>query len=433
MDAISAGNGRFPFPPSGHFRRALRMPARQPLIHDVWWIDPARCLLFLILPIYVFSGILGGPLMSEFGSSNFLSGRVIAIGGLCIAIMAVGCKIGQMAATNIRSGERLVNIDRLDRALVALTIVTIASHMLLMADVVRNPAAMLAALKGEMGAIYDVKDQIVKLVGVTSFVNITPLVMVLASCRKINAGQRMPGRLNFLFWILVALVLMRGFVAAERFAIVEAAIAYFLPVFSFKARQIKFVNFFPLMGIGGVFTLFSLGEYTRSWAYYIDRYDNFLQFAALRLLGYVSVASNTAAGLYEKFDPVGYPSLTATWFARLVTGSTEDGPKEAFFAAYGNAEYNNPGGVMAGVIDFGLATGLLYHLGTGLVLGWFYGKYTYKNPIGTFGYPLLFIGIVILTQAIYWGDPKFVTLFLSFAATIFYATLPMHRARRVRP
>lgn len=431
MDAISAANGRFPFPPSTGWR-ARRMPVRPALVHDVWWIDPARCLLFLIFPIYIFSGLLGGPLMSEFGSANFLSGRVIAIGGLCIAITAIGCRIGQVAATNIRSGERLVNIERLDRALVALTIVTIASHMLLMADVARNPAAMLAALKGEMGAIYDVKDQIVKLVGVTSFVNITPLVMVLASCRKLNAGRRMPGRLDFLFWILVVLVLMRGFVAAERFAIVEAAIAYFLPVFSFKAKSFKLVNFFPLFGIGGVFALFSLGEYTRSWAYYIDRYDNFLQFVALRLLAYISVASNTAAGLYEKFDPVGYPSLTATWFARLVTGPAEEGPKEAFFAAYGNAEYNNPGGVMAGVIDFGLAGGLLYHLGTGLVIGWFYGKYMLKSPIGTFGYPLLFIGIVILTQAIYWGDPKFVTLFLSFAATIFYATLPMQKAGRVR-
>lgn len=432
MDAISAGNGRFPFPPSGHFRRALRMPVRQPVVHDIWWIDPARCLLFLILPIYVLSGILGGPLMSEFGSANFLTGRVIAIGGLCIVLTALGCRIGQTAATRLRSGERRVDMNRLDHALIALTIIAIASHLLLMAEVLRNPAAILATLKGERGAIYDVKDQILKLVGVTSLVNIAPLVMVLASCRKLNAGQRMPGRLGPLFWLLAVLILMRGFLAAERLAIVEASIGYFLPVFSFKAARIRFVNLFPLFGIGSVSLLFALGEYTRSWAYYVDRYDSFVQFAALRLLGYISVASNTAAGLYEKFDPMGYPYLTATWFARLANGPIEQGPKEAFFAAYGNEEYNNPGGVMAGVIDFGLAGGFVYHLAIGVIIGWFYGKYLRKSPIGTFGYPLLFIGIAILTQLIYWGDPRFVTLFVFFVATIAYATRPIERGRRAR-
>ncbi len=148
----------------------------------------------------------------------------------------------------------------------------------------------------------------------------------------------------------------------------------------------------------------------------------------LRLLGYISVASNTAAGLYEKFEAVGYPFLTATWYTRLpFLAPSSQGPMEAYFAAFGNEEYNNPGGVMAAVIDFGLAGGFLYYLAAGLAIGWFYGKYLKRDAVGIFGYPLVFIGIAILTQAVYWGDPKFLTEFLAFAATILYVARPRRR------
>lgn len=400
----------------------------------IWWIDPARCLLFLILPIYVLSAFLGGPMMSEFGSANFLSSRTILIGTACIMLMAAGCMAGQVTAERVQSRAVTLDRGRFDRVLVALTIMAIVAHILLLGNVISNPAAMLAALKGQAGAIFDVKEQVLKLVGITSLVNVTPLILVMASYRKIVRGARMPTRFNALFWVLCGCIFLRGFVAMERLAIVEAAIAYCLPLFSFGARRFKFVNLFPMFGIGGVFTLFSIGEYTRSWPYYIDRYDNFLQFASLRLLGYISVASNTAAGLFEKFDPIGHPFLTATWFDRLGIIKTDDvGPIDRFFAAYGNAEYNNPGGVMAAVIDFGIMGGFLYYLLAGAIIGWFYGKYRQHDPIGLLGYPLFFVGIAILTQLIYWGDPRFITMIATMIVTLSYVARPARGKGRKLP
>lgn len=397
---------------------------------DVWWIDPARCLFFLILPIYVLSAALGGPMMSEFGSANFLSTRAILIGAACIALMALGCHAGQTTATRIRSRPVVLDSRRFDRALLALTVLAIGAHLLLLGNVLSNPAAMLAALKGQAGAIFDVKEQVLKLVGVTSLVNVTPLAMVMASYRRIVRKTAMPRGYAPLFWMLCVCIVLRGFVAMERLAIVEAAIAYALPVVTFGARRIRFVGLLPLFGIGGVFALFALGEYTRSWPYYIDRYDNFLQFASLRLLGYISVASNTAAGLFEKFDPIGHPFFTATWMDRLGFMDNGEGELiERFFASYGNAEYNNPGGAMVAVIDFGIVGGFAYYLAAGAVIGWFYGKYRQHDPIGLLGYPLFFIGIAILTQIIYWGDPRFVTALAALALTLFYAARP-RRARR---
>lgn len=394
-------------------------------MHGIWWIDPGRCLLFLILPIYAVSALLGGEMMSEFGSANFLAMRTILIGSACIALMAIGCIAGQSFAERVQSRRIEFDAQRFDRALVALSIIAIVAHILLLGNVLAHPASMIAALKGQQGAIFDVKEQVLKLVGVTSLVNVTPLALVMASYRRIVRGASMPARFRALFWMLCVCVFMRGFVAMERLAIVEGAIAYFLPLFSFGPRRFKLVGLFPMFGIGGVFTLFSLGEYTRSWPYYIDRYDNFLQFASLRLLGYISVASNTAAGLFEKFDPIGHPYLTATWFDRLGFIASDDvGPMDRFFAAYGNAEYNNPGGVMAAVIDFGVVGGLVYYLAAGAIIGWFYGKYRQCQPIGLLGYPLFFVGIAILTQLIYWGDPRFITGLAALAGMLIYTCRP---------
>jgi hypothetical protein len=394
----------------------------------IWWIDPTRCLLFLILPIYAVSGFLGGEMMSEFGSANFLTTRTLLIGSACIIMMALGCLAGQNFAHRVQPRRMEFDPRRFDQALVALSMVAIVAHMLLLGNVLANPAAMIAALRGQAGAIFDVKEQVLKLVGITSLVNVTPLALVMASHRRIVRGASMPLRFRWLFWALCCCVLMRGFIAMERLAIVEAAIAYCLPLFSYGPRRFKLVGFFPLFGIAGVFTLFSIGEYTRSWPYYIDRYDNFLQFASLRLLGYISVASNTAAGVFDKFDPVGHPYLTATWFERLGFVSSDDvGVMDRFFAAYGNAEYNNPGGVMAAVIDFGMVGGMIYYLAAGAIIGWFYGRYRQCQPIGLLGYPLFFVGLAILTQLIYWGDPRFITGLAALAVTLTYMCQPSGR------
>ena len=98
--------------------------------------------------------------------------------------------------------------------------------------------------------------------------------------------------------------------------------------------------------------------------------------------------------MFDKFDPVGHPYLTATWFDRLGFGGGDDvGVMDRFMAAYGNVEYNNPGGVMAAVIDFGMVGGIIYYLAAGAIIGWFYGRYRQCQPIGLLGYPLFFVGL----------------------------------------
>lgn len=389
-------------------------------VRRIWWIDPAWCLLGLILPIYLLSSTFGGPIMSDFGSLNFLDSRVIFIGSFCIVIMAIGCKLGELFGLGSRR-PFTVTKSRFDRVFMLIFFLTVAAHVLMLGAIIANPQSMLATFQAERGAIYNVKAQVSRFVGLTSLTNLAPVVMSMSAARKVFFGERMPKRYNKLFWVLCFLIFLRGFGAAERLALLEAIIAYFLPIVLFSRKRSLLIKLLPFFGIIGVFILFSAGEYTRSWPYYKDQYDSFLQFSFYRILGYISVASNTSAGLFTKYEEIGRPSLTAAWINRLPFYDRIEVPNIAeYFQLYGNEEYNNPGGVIAGLIDYGFPLGLLYYLFAGIYIGYLFAKFVNKRPIGLFGYPTTFIGIPILTQFIYWGDPRYVTPFVAFTFISIY-------------
>jgi len=103
-------------------------------------------------------------------------------------------------------------------------------------------------------------------------------------------------------------------------------------------------------------------------------------------------------------------------------------PLDHFFSSYGNEEYNNPGGAMAAIIDYGIPGGLVWYGCMGLMLGWLYGRFRLRDPIGLLTFPLAFTGIAILTQLIYWGDPRFIAMIGAVAVTLLLVTRPSHRS-----
>ncbi len=99
--------------------------------------------------------------------------------------------------------------------------------------------------------------------------------------------------------------------------LIENGIAVLLPLFSFWPRMRQFGHVAPLVGIIAVLIIFAAGEYNRSWPFYRDQYDSFPEFAGLRLLAYLAVASNSGAGMILTMPPVGYPLITARWFTKI--------------------------------------------------------------------------------------------------------------------
>lgn len=397
-------------------------------MNRLWWVDPGKLLLFLILPLFLVSTYVGGDMMPEFGSVNFLTRQMIGLGAVCVVILALGALIGASTTRNVDPRGIVFEPRRFDAVLVGLLIVTLIAHIILVGSLATNPSLIRAVLAGQKGAVFDAKDAMAHILGVTSLTNLSPVVYSLSSIRYITRGRFAPSpRVSLGLGVLGLLVVAHAILGSERLALIENAIAASLPLLSFVRRWRTIGVIAPFGGIIAVLILFAFGEYTRSWAYYQNQYDSFGQFVAMRLSAYIAGASNNGAGLVLTTPPLGRPEVTGRWLAALIYGDdSADGGN--FFRNFGNEEFNNPGGIYGPVIDFGLGFGILYLFLFGLILGIIYGLYRRRHPIGMLAHPLFFIGLVDLTQIWYWGEPRFIPMIMGLFLTIAVAVL-RRRAR----
>lgn len=388
----------------------------------VWWIDPANLVIFLTLPVFVGSTLLAGPIMTDqFNSFNFLSNSMIYLGAMCICTLAIGAKFGSFVASHRNHGRACFDPHRFDQFLVLLLVISLLSNLLLLSSLLLQPSLILRVVQGGKGGVFDAKDAMGKLVGVTSLTNVSPLFCTMASIRYVMRGEFLPSRKIALLALLLApLLFIHAFIGSERLVLVENGAAFILPLFSFVPRLRRIATYAPIGGVAAVLTIFAAGEYMRSWPFYKFYYDSFLQFASLRLLGYLAVASNTGAGMIATMPAVGYPLITARWLTRLPLLHLTTDYSRQYLVDYGNREFNNPGGIFAPIVDFGTTFGLLYLFLFGLFLGVGYGFYRRKHPVGLLVYPLFFIGLADLTQIWYWGEPRFIPelIFLAFGVGI---------------
>ena len=390
------------------------------MINRLWWIHPGNLLILLVLPVFVLGATLGAPYMQQFGTYNFLTLGMVTLGVVGVTVMASGAMVG--AAVTSRHGAQHLSFEprSFDLALVAFLIITLIAYLLLLGPLILDTATVFAGLSGERGAIYLAKQKMFRIFGVTSLTNLAPVVLCMSSIRFLLWGKFFPPRATLLAAFLPILILFHAFVGTERIVLFEAAVAFMLPLFTFWERLRVIGRYVPILGVTAVVVVFAAGEYTRTWPYYAAQYDSFAQFAATRLLAYIAVASNTGAGIITTMPPVGYPLVTARWFTRLpfLFDTSKVTYQDQYFRSFGNAEFNNPGGIMAPIIDFGIPIGLGYLFLFGILLGFIYGLYRTKHPVGLLAYPIFFVGLLDLTQIWFWGEPRFIPRLLFLAIAI---------------
>lgn len=391
-------------------------------VSRIWWVDPANFVLFLTLPVFVGSTALAGPIMTQqFNSFDFLSNAMIFLGAACICALAIGAKFGTFVASHRRAGEACFHPHRFDQFLVLLLIISLLANLLLLSSLLLQPSLILRVLQGGKGGVFDAKDAMGQLVGITSLTNVSPLFCAMASVRYVTRGEFLPSRkVAFLALLLPPLLFIHAFIGSERLVIIENGGAFILPLFSFVPRLRRIAIYAPLGGVLAMLTIFAAGEYMRSWPFYKFYYDSFVQFAGLRLLGYLAVASNTGAGMISTMPVVGYPLITARWLTRMPLLHLHTDFSRQYLVDYGNREFNNPGGIFAPIVDFGTTFGLLYLFLFGLLLGVAYGFYRRRHPVALLLYPLFFVGLADLTQIWYWGEPRFIPeiIFLAVGVTV---------------
>lgn len=265
-----------------------------------------------------------------------------------------------------------------------------------------------AVLRGDSGAIYELirlrKDAAIT--GITSLTQVgigVGLAGVFLGCQLGWKKVRWP--LGLLFF----LTLMRAVFLAERLALIELMLPGVVLWFQLRGLRAGFarhlVNFAPLIGVVGLYSLFTFSEYFRSWGYYSEQGEtSLLWFTLVRLSGYYVTSLNNGALLWHELGNLGFPYTTLDWIWKfpVIGGMVRDalGGSDAPAALVSvivlqdsNPEFNNPTGIFSTFTDYGVAGGLVFWVFYGCMLMLFYRAFQRGSIAGLMLYPFAFMAL----------------------------------------
>ncbi|CAG2134411.1 hypothetical protein LMG31506_01380 [Cupriavidus yeoncheonensis] len=334
-----------------------------------WWEDPARLLLYFILPLYM---LIALDLLGEQKAIErvyFTSFHALA-GALFLGVLTVAAYAERILVPQARHAPPEIPVRVLD----AMFGLALAGYLVMMGGVIAQPAILLSFLNGGANT-YDVLELKGRIAGISTLTQAT-VAYVPLYFYVFRRPVRGFNRYKAYMVVLGVLTLLRSFIFAERLALVEALLPWALMAarFSNLPRHSVLLTLGPFAAIVPMIGFFIANEYNRSWeTYYVNIYDNIFDFALERLAMYYSTALNNGAGLLTIMGwGTGEPTFTFDWLIRfpvlgeffrpLVGGGDGYG---RFLNNFGDPEFNNPSGIFVHFYEWGWFALLLAAL-----MGW---------------------------------------------------------------
>jgi hypothetical protein len=254
--------------------------------------------------------------------------------------------------------------------------------------------------------------------GLTTCTQFAMAAVTLGTCAYILTRRKI---LVYAVLLIVFIDAVRSFLLSERVALVEVAVpltVVWIHLMTSRANATQYkkllLSLAPTIGIVGLYIYFTASEAFRSWTFYSKEGGSLLSFGATRLLGYYSTALNNSALFSKVLDRPGLPYLTQEWlwhmpFVGDVGGSTSlimGFQYGAILKGGGNPEFNNPGGLLLPILDYGVTFGLLYWCIFGFAIATVYRSFKRYEVLGLFLYPIVFVGLLELARFMYLTDGR---------------------------
>ncbi len=189
--------------------------------------------------------------------------------------------------------------------------------------------------------------------GVTTLTQLMPLSL---ACLTFSYRLGIKNRKDLILILIgITISVYRTQVNRERLTLIEVLSSIGVVILLTSKRKVK-ISFrkIYLTGLVGVYLLFSVGEYFRSWVFYKDRInESFFQFTFDRLLSYYSTAiNNGAVYLVHHSEITSIPLYTLHWlwnfpffgnFFELLFNKNDTylSLKGMLFASMNTDEFNN--------------------------------------------------------------------------------------------
>ncbi len=397
-----------------------------------WWLRPAYIFIALNIAMASIALSVSDSLYSLWGAAKYFGVLEFGIVILATIAFALGNYLGSMSKVSLAYDYTSSNLKV---AYVVICTVSLAGYLIWIVSAIANglsPDMLISFIVGEKDIADNIKQTFVRIPGVTSLTQCGITVACMYPFLKSVSFVE-----QWMFRLLFALCITRGILYSERLAIVEFVLPLMLAFIArwytdspeLRKKQLAFLG--PLLAAVSFVLLFGFSEYFRSWQYYQEDYDSFLQFIISRLSSYYVTALNNGALLSQQIGVLPFPyfSITSLWHFPWLPesfsyenffGRSPEGEYFDSLKAYSTDELNNPSGIFLPYLDFGLVGFVIYWIFMAFIARVLFRAYCKSSLVGQLFYPMLLTAIVESPRISYLSNTRvFAAVIASLAALYF--------------
>ncbi|OZE02532.1 hypothetical protein CH249_11625 [Rhodococcus sp. 05-2255-3B1] len=373
-----------------------------------------------------------------------LSALIGGVGFLIgLSIFSLRIRNGQDVPVTVAQST-LVKLDRVTHRMFFVVLASYVAWVLVARQQGAGPEQLLAAIQLKEGAVGDLKDVSAPVGGITTFTQFAPVVVAVRFLLlRVKFAER-----AYEIWIIGALSLGRAFLYGERLALIEIVVplvVILVTVQNGTNRSIgrKRFGVLPVLALPGLWSVFAIFEYSRSWVYYKTQLTiPYYQFVSERLLGYYMTAVNNSALYYDamhnrKYDPLfSFPSLWDSPVIGSLLGPARAGSNglrstwSYLLSTSGNPEFNNVGTFLVVDADLGTLGAFVYWLALGVGVGYAFYRLRMQSLVGIVAYSVVFVGLMEMVRIVYWVQGRFIPTLIAVAIVYFVAHSSKEGAER---
>ncbi|HLN22583.1 MAG TPA: hypothetical protein VK558_01215, partial [Patescibacteria group bacterium] len=202
-----------------------------------WWINPFLYSVFFLLPFFLVAAYSAEPYMLKLGQrTNNLTNENILLGVFSIVMFVSGCLLFVPKTAPARQSWALPE-GAVNTALAVMGWTSLACYAIYFSTLVIHPSLVTQFLSGDADAMYNLRDSIEQIPGITSFMHADLPFLSLYSVATIASSQvRLTKANRALFCALFFFLFLRAILGSERLALIEGLVAYAVPQAAFGWR-----------------------------------------------------------------------------------------------------------------------------------------------------------------------------------------------------